>query len=127
MSQWEIESVPDGAALYMRVHKNWLEGNGLKLGVFRNRDDGGMSVDWEKYSTAQDTRKRARDPAANYVIVLIAGEVRNVPEQKVVHEPDVETNNRAHTNIFGVKDEEARVKFGRLWKWAIEPSPAGST
>lgn len=44
------------------------------------------------------------------------GEVRGIPEQIVKHTPDLEDNNRAHTDVFGEKDEEVRVLFGRITK-----------
>jgi hypothetical protein len=69
-----------------------------------------MSVNWAKYSTAEEARENARKPAGEYSVVrLVAGKVRGVPGQTVVHEPL--DDNRSHSEVFGVKDTEARVKL----------------
>jgi len=73
-----------------------------------------MSTDWEKYATALETRQRAKQPECSGVISLHVGSVRELPEQQVEHTPDVERANRAHTDVFGKKDEEVRVKLRRI-------------
>ena len=89
-------------------------------GAFRNRPDesGGMSVDWQKYSTPQETRARARDPSANIVIEFLAGAVRKIPNQTVVHTPDADRYNRAHTDIRGEKKRpvEIRERFMEVYR-----------
>lgn len=56
---WESESIPDESVLYMRVHRAMLNANGEPvLDAFRDHG-GGMSTDWEKYSTPAQTRRRA--------------------------------------------------------------------
>ena len=57
MTAWPVEDIPDGDKLFMRVHRNWCPGGDLSPGVFRDHG-GGMSTDWERYSTPQE----ARDP-----------------------------------------------------------------
>jgi len=125
---WPIEPVPDNALLFMRIHKNHIQDGRPVPGVFQNHgegDDAGMSTDWNKYSTPQETldRKIATSPTwQGGIIELVAGEVRKIPQQSVVHAPLSE--NRAHTNVKGPKKgkdaTEVRYLFMRNWRWAIE-------
>ena len=118
VSAWPAEFIPDDHALLMRVHRQWSK-NGIPMpGAFRNHA-GGMSTDWAQYSTADQTRGRGRNPADNGVVRMHVGSVRGLPGQKVEHTP--EPTNRAHTDVFGEKDEEVRLKFVRICSWAINP------
>jgi hypothetical protein len=115
---WQAEFIPDGHDLFMRVHRQWTK-NGIPMpGAFQNRD-GGMSTDWSQYSTAEQTRSRGRTPADNGVVKISVGSVRGLPSQRVEHTPEL--NNRAHTDVFGEKDEEVRLKFVRICSWVINP------
>jgi hypothetical protein len=99
----------------------------LQPGVFQDKkgdppqhSEGGMSTDWEKYSTPQQTRERAKNPADNAVIGLPVGPVTKIPLE-VKHTPDIERMNRAHTDIIGDKKRppEVRVKLLALMSWKI--------
>lgn len=115
---WPPEFIPDDHDLFMRVHRLWTK-NGIAMpGAFQNRD-GGMSTDWAQYSTADQTRGRGRNPADNGVVEMRVGSVRVLPNQRVEHTP--EPTNRAHTDVFGEKDAEVRLKFVRICSWAINP------
>lgn len=119
---WPPENIPDEHLLYMRVQKNWFGSDGkLILGVFRNlpTPQDGMSTDWGKYSSARDAQGRGRVPSDNAVIQLNVGQVRQIPNQSVVHTPDLASNNRAHTEVFGEKNSEARLKLSRIYDLAI--------
>jgi hypothetical protein len=114
---WVSEPIPDQDLLYRRVHKMWVDSDGsIITGVFQNRptDQVGMSTDWQKYSTPQETRLRARKPQDNAVIQMVGGKVREIPNQRVAHTPDRANNNRAHTDVFGEKNPETRIKFSRI-------------
>jgi hypothetical protein len=115
---WNVETIPDGDFLFMRVHKCYLSKGELNLGVFRNQGEG-MSTDWEKYSTAEQSRNRATVPSDNFIIKLSVAGVRAIEKLTVVHEP-FETN-QAHSEVFGEKTTEARFKLGRVFEWAIKP------
>jgi hypothetical protein len=78
-----------------------------------------MSTEWEKYSTPKEARDRAKKPADNGVIVMIAGEVSAIPRLIVRHTPDVERRVRAHTDVLGPKDTEVRVKLSRISRWVL--------
>ncbi len=97
----------------MRVHQQWRRDALVSASAFTNHN-AGMSTDWEKYASPEDSRRRARDPAKNAVVSMVAGQARAVPGQHVEHTPDPETDNRAHTDVFGEKDEEARAKLRRI-------------
>ncbi len=119
--KWESEFVPDLDLLFMRVHRVNLDENGNPLpGAFRNHPTkkDGMSTDWDRYSTAADTRSRGRNPSDNAVVKMKVGQVRRIPEQQVIHTPDLENQNRAHTDVFGEKDKnknpQARLMFMRI-------------
>jgi hypothetical protein len=119
---WPREDIPAEDHLWMRVHKNDMENEEIFPGAFRNRpkDTGGMSTDWDKYRTAEDTRNDGRVPPENYAVIrLNVGEVRKIPDQTVVHTPDIERQNRAHTDVFGQKHPEARVLLIRAAKIVI--------
>lgn len=121
MASFKAEPIPNADQLYMRVHiGTWARGGNLRAGAFQNHN-GGMSTDWSKYSTAEQTRERGRKPAAEYAVVeMSAGAVRAVPGQEVRHAPL--PDNRAHTDVVGEKDEEARTLLKRLSHWTIPPS-----
>jgi len=91
----------------MRAHRQFLAGPSRVMPIaFRNHppDGGVMSTDWEKYSTAEECRGRAKIPADNALIRMNTGLVRQVPGQTVVHEPLPE--NRAHTGVHGDKKSD---------------------
>ena len=118
MTAWPVEHVPDEDKLFMRVHKNWCPGGELGPGVFRDHGPG-MSTDWEKYSTPEDSRNRAKCPAENGVLSLVVGAVRAIPPLAVQHSPDAETMNRAHTDVLGPKGPRVRIMLLRMFRWEI--------
>jgi hypothetical protein len=123
MTKWQPESIPDQDRPFMRVHvKTWVRDGEVRPGAFQNRPEGapGMSTDWERYSSAEETRQRARKPLEQGVIAFRAGAARALPGQVVQHTP--QDDNRAHTDVFGEKDEEVRLKFTRIYKWASVPA-----
>ena len=120
---WEAEAIPSEAVLYKRLHRQDIDEKGSpKPGAFRNTPakEDGMSTDWNKYSTPHETRQRAKSPEANIVIAIVAGEVRAIEGQRVEHTPvnptEEQPGNRAHTDVFGEKTTEARLKFMQIWK-----------
>jgi hypothetical protein len=116
VSFWTSEPIPDENYLWMRVHKSYLANGDIAPGTFKNRPtpQDGMSTDWEKYATPQDTRDRGRVSADNAVIRLLVGDIRKIPAQTVTHTPDAKTQNRAHTDVFGEKTPEVRIKLRRI-------------
>lgn len=117
-SPWPSEAIPDDDFLYMRVFHQMVKTDGtVSTGVFKNLPEkqDGMSTNWSKYcADPMKAKEGARKPSSNYrVIKMNVGAVRSIPEQTVKHTPDWERQNRSHTDVFGLKDEEIRVLFGR--------------
>lgn len=115
-----IEDIPDENFLYHRVHKaHYRDGILIPSMVFKNID-GAMSNDWSKYSTPEETRNRAKkNPENNGVLSMKVRDIRNIPNQNVLHAPLPE--NRSHTHIMGEKKEKQLIYFDRIWSWEIEP------
>lgn len=86
-------------------------------GAMHNKGDG-LSGDWSKYSTAEESRMRRKEPSKNGVIRLQVGSVRKLPGQTVEHRPIL--SNQSHSVILGAKDEEVRLKLSRLAIWEID-------
>jgi hypothetical protein len=129
--RWPVEEIPDGDRLFMRVHRMWIKKNGeVAATFFKNRLDErtgrlGMSTDWSRYATSEEARQRAKDPSVNGVTALGVGQVRAIPKQRVEHTPiqghPSLPDNRAHTDVYGPKDEdpEAQRRFSRLCQIVI--------
>jgi len=121
--RWDKEYIPDENSLYMRVHKNDLDAEGKPVpGAFRNSPKGaaGMSSNWDKYADANSTRSGGPQLPQNYAVVTLqVSSARGVPGQTVEHSPDHLRRNRAHTDVIGVKDAEARLAFLRTYNLAI--------
>lgn len=122
---WPAEEIPDDDDLYVFIHKQWIRRDGrISPGFFQNRPDeqtGAMSVDWSKYSTPDETRRRARQPHLNGVGKLGVGTIRAIPMQAVHHTPirDHPTlvDNRAHADVTGPKvdtDLDIQDQFARV-------------
>ncbi|AUX48808.1 uncharacterized protein SOCE26_103490 [Sorangium cellulosum] len=120
-----LEPIPDDSVLYMRVHDQFIDNNGkLRPGVFKNRGRG-MSTDWNKYSTPEETRARARIPAMNGVVSLVVERVRGVKEQTVEHTPyEAEPPHPAHVDVCGEKDVETRLLLLEIVGWEIKNKSA---
>ena len=91
-------------------------------------DNVGMSTDWQAYSTPEETRLRAsrfgKDPANYGVMQALVETVRDIDGQDVKHTPDLPHGNRAHTDVLGPDDPEARLSLMRSFdQWAV-PVPS---
>jgi hypothetical protein len=112
---WLIEHVPDGDDTFMRAHSDHFRRGDLLPGVFKVRDDG-MSVDWAKYSTPEETRKRGREPLENAVVSLPVLKVRAISGLDVKHAPEnpPKPPNRAHSNVVGIPASGVELTKTRL-------------
>jgi len=99
---WPVEDIPDDDSVYMRAHRMFFRPT-LQPGVFTPHG-AGMSVDWKKYSSPEDTRQRARNPDHNAVIRLPARGIRDINNLALEHTPEPE--NRAHSDVFGLVNSE---------------------
>jgi hypothetical protein len=138
MSDWVVEEISDRDSLFYRVPVAWLRSD-MKVapGLFRE-NKGSMSTDWEKYSSAAETRTRPGGPERFAVLRLIAGKVREIEELTVSHEPvqgvEGQPDNRAHTSIYGLesqtlvpadlgrKEKIRAALYERFKVWEIAPN-----
>lgn len=119
MGLWEPEEIPDTDSLFYRVPREWLKPGDTRIqpGLFRE-NKGSISTDWEKYSTAAQTRSRPGGPERFGVIRMVAGPVREIDGLTVLHSPvqnvQGQVDNRAHTSIFGLEvPSPGRSDLGR--------------
>jgi hypothetical protein len=133
---WPKEEIPNEAAMFMRLPRKLVPNNEVGPNVFREHGRG-MSVDWNKYSTPEETRKRSRKspPQDNAVIGMIVRDIRGIESLEVEHDPVQENSfdeagaplepNRAHSEVIGIssdsaeKKTERRLKLSRIWHWEI--------
>lgn len=104
---WQAEHIPDDADVFMRAHSMFFRRRVLQPGVFRPHG-GSMSVDWDKYSSPEETRRRAANPQENAVISLSVDGIRHIGSLDVEHTPDrnPESMNRAHSDVIGIPEGE---------------------
>jgi hypothetical protein len=92
-----IEQIPDSSAVFMRAHETYYRDGDLTPGVFTAKE-GGMSVDWDKYCSKEETKQRAKkNPEKNAVLSLSVGGIRKIDDLDVKHRP--EPDNRAHSEV----------------------------
>jgi hypothetical protein len=109
MELWPVEEIPDEDSLFYRVPVAHLRPD-LKTfpGMFRE-NKGSISTDWERYSTASETRARQGRPERFAVLRLVAGAIREIDGLTVLHSPtpgiDGLPDNRAHTDINGLESK----------------------
>ncbi|HVA18425.1 MAG TPA: hypothetical protein VMV59_12005 [Candidatus Dormibacteraeota bacterium] len=122
---WPAEVIPDSDFVFMRAHRDHFPGGKLAPGLFRQRG-GGMSVDWEKYSTPEETKNRAKQPADNAVVKLSAAGIRAIQPLRVEHTPDY-PENRSHSDVFDMPTDESlvevRVRLLRITDVVIPTTP----
>lgn len=131
-SDWPVEVIPGPDRLFYRVHRCLVPDGMIRPNVFRVQGSG-MSVDWERYSTAAEARARARESNENGIIALVAERLRTMEGLDVVHKPLLK--NRAHSQVVGMygppslEPQQAkafltkvRVKLYSLFQeWEISP------
>ena len=126
MSDWHVEEIPDEDRLYRRVHKVHVRSDGIEPGAFKAYPKGSnrMSVDWEKYSTPEESLARMGKPLENALVHLIAGEVRLLSSLAVKHTPKPE--NRSHSDVVGENTNRVRMELARICILVIplDQSPA---
>jgi hypothetical protein len=118
-----VEKIPDADSVFMRVHKDFVRDGDVLPGAFREKD-GGMSVDWSKYSSKEDAKRRAKIPADNAVVSLLVGGIRKIDDLDVKHTPELD--NRAHSEVDLPDDREqlTEVRF-LLNRLAVPAMPLG--
>lgn len=127
---YAIESITDDCKLFYRIHE---------INVVRDESDPKrkikpsafdpmpkpksveMSVNWNRYITAEETKNNAKVPEKNGVLSFITKNIRNSPiKLNVTHKP---TTNRAHSIIHDVvsekNDPEIRLLLRESCSWEI--------
>jgi len=123
-----VEAIPGEAALFLRVHKDQFVTAGEagakrpSSACFRRTR---MSVNWEKYSTAEATAK----PSSAAVVALLAQDCRSL-RQTVEHTPiqagELDGPNQAHSEVCGPKEDKViQYSFVRLSRivWVRNTAP----
>lgn len=120
-----VEFIPDADSLFRRAHRRqFYTSDEPTPGAFKREGSGGMSVNWAKYATAEETRRQAAQPPENYgVLITTAGQVRAIDDLRVDHTPN--DANRAHSDIIGVEDAEIRLKLLRAFTVELRPLRPG--
>lgn len=110
-----VEEIPDVDSVFMRAHKDYIRDGDLVPGVFRAQG-GGMSVNWNKYASKEETKQQSKNPANNAVMSLPVGGIRKIQDLDVKHTP--KPSNRAHSEINLPENREqlteVRVLLHRL-------------
>ena len=125
---WSPEFIPDQDVLYLAVPNLYLkvDNTHISKSCFKPKGEG-LSTNWSKYATAQETRDQRSIPGNFGVLQMGVGAVRNVTHNdplKVEHKPDPSRNNRAHSEIMGLRTtrsdlNEIRTALKSISKWAI--------
>ena len=104
--EWSVEKIPDADSVFMRAQRMYFRDGELQPGVFQSHG-GGMSVNWERYASAEKTKQQARkDADHNAVISMPVIGIRQIDELKVEHTP--EPTNQAHSDVFGLPQKSQR-------------------
>jgi hypothetical protein len=139
MNVWPVEEISVEDSLFYRVPVSWLRPSSLKVttGIFRE-NKGSISTDWDKYSTAAETRARQGGPERFAILRMGVGQVREIDGMSVLHEPvqnlEGQIDNRAHSSIYGLESsvnvipelgrkEKIRTElYKRFNVWEIPPN-----
>ena len=110
---WDTENIPDEDYTYRRINRVHVrtDDGTIRPGAFKPYGFG-ISVDWARYSTPQETRDRGGTPQDNAVGQLLSNAVRAIEDQTVNHSPL--PANRAHSVIIGRNTEKIRVLLTRI-------------
>ncbi len=117
-----IEEIPDPARLFRRVHRHFFEAatGHISSAAFDGEE---MSVNWEKYATAEETAAQDRTGNSAAVVAVLAGDCRRL-SQTVRHAPlpadDLAPANPAHALVCGKKSrpikQQLRDAAGLVWR-----------
>lgn len=118
---YPIESIPDDNVLFMWVHKINLDIKNEPLPIaFQPKPHGTtkLSTQWDKYSTPEKCKNSPKEPFKNGVGKFDVGAVRKL-QFNVNHSPS--TNNRSHSDISEVSEEQHRVQLKKCFKMLLYP------
>lgn len=131
-----VENYLDEHLLYRAVSRGlwetWQSLNIIDPNFFNIKNaEGGLSFDWSKYSTPQDTlnRRKRQSLRDNGIVQLNIGELKLCVKKfelpiKIEHDPKPE--NQAHTLLHGItkgNKTKIRRKLSKIAKWAPGMKP----
>lgn len=130
-AMYVVEPIPDADLLYFRVHKGLIDKQGDVIHRAFQERCGGMSTNWAKYATPEETREQVvklqKEPTNYGVVSFVAGDVRSISEATVLHTP-IYPDNRSHTDINGSGPQPpseyhtmVRMKLARFYSWCLTP------
>jgi hypothetical protein len=108
-----VEEIPDTARLFRRIHRHFFdtETGRISSAAFEGEE---MSVNWEKYATAESTALQDRSGNTAAVVSLTCGICRELG-QVVRHDPvigdDQAPLNPAHTLVCGRKSRPIKQRL----------------
>ncbi len=123
--KWPAEVIPDTDWVFMRAHQIYFPEGELEPGVFKDHNDG-MSVNLDKYATAEQTKLQAKQPHKNAIITTPVIGIRKIKPLGVEHTPELE--NRAHSDVRGLPRDheqltETRISLLRISKIVLPLTP----
>ena len=106
---WLVEEIPDADSVFRRAHRNDIRDGEILPGVFKAHGKG-MSVNWDKYASVEETKQQAKlvskDPNHYAVISMAVTRIRQIDDLKVEHTP--EPTNQAHSEVIGIPQDGQR-------------------
>lgn len=84
--EFPIEDIPDCDCVFMRAYRDRVKNGVVRPSAFEPHK-GGLSVDWDRYSTADATLSRANNPTNYAVVRMGVGLIRDSTSHKVGSRP----------------------------------------
>ena len=122
---FQVEVIPDHSSVFMRAHRDRVKNGVARPSAFEPHGDG-LSVDWDRYSTADATLSRTtNNPANSAVVQMGVGPIRAIRDGlDVIHDPL--PNNQAHSLVNlpedRVEETAVRLKLSQLATIVIHAS-----
>jgi len=125
MDNFPKEPIPNQSNLFYRIHKTFIVDNEIIPGAFQSKIDG-MSTDWDKYSTPEQSLALSKVPSDNGIVRFSVELIRQQPSMGVEHDP--QPNNRAHSLVHGIPEKgelktKVRLLLKRIAVWEIKYNP----
>jgi len=109
----ERQDIDDKNHLYRWIHPNHIKDNRITSAAFKHRDKEKtrrLSIDVAEWTTAEECLSFSNNPDTR-LGVLVAGQVRKIDTQCIVHEPL--THRYAHALVIGEKPPSVCKLFAR--------------
>lgn len=121
-------NIPDGDNVYMRVHhQNIILENNIKVirpVAFDPRGEGGLSVNWDRFSSPEMTQCGSPKPQANNVISMEVSKIRKLDSALDVKHIPLD-DNYSHSEIFNIPPRKpngmkVRIQLMDISRWVLE-------